>query len=134
MQTDSGEPWPPPDPDRIPRRQFKIEEHDPFTYGADSSGLDVQAFRERQQKDALRFADPNYKYRPRSLGRAGRNDSDDEADNSQESNHCQDDVGSGLEWRDSEGDRMQDFGVDEEAEWYEEENLSLAEVLRRRKI
>ncbi len=35
-------------------------------------------------------------------------------------------------WRDSEGDRLNDFGVDEDAEFYDDENIPLAELLRRR--
>lgn len=36
-------------------------------------------------------------------------------------------------WRDSEGDRLRDFGVDEEVEFYDEDDIPLAELLRRRK-
>lgn len=36
-------------------------------------------------------------------------------------------------WQNSEGDRLKDFGVDEEADFYDEEDLPLTEVLRRRK-
>lgn len=35
-------------------------------------------------------------------------------------------------WRNSEGDRLQDFGVDEDADFYDEDNIPLAELLRRR--
>ncbi|KAF2674790.1 zf-DHHC-domain-containing protein [Microthyrium microscopicum] len=36
-------------------------------------------------------------------------------------------------WRNTEGERLQDFGVDEEAEFYDEDEISLAELLRRRR-
>ena len=36
-------------------------------------------------------------------------------------------------WRNSEGETLGDFGVDEVAEFYDEDNLSLAELLRRRR-
>lgn len=36
-------------------------------------------------------------------------------------------------WQNSEGDRLKDFGVDEEADFYDEEDLPLTEVLHRRK-
>ncbi len=38
-----------------------------------------------------------------------------------------------AEWQNSEGDRLKDFGVDEETDFYDEEDLPLTEVLRRRK-
>lgn len=37
-------------------------------------------------------------------------------------------------WRNKEGERLADFGLDEDAEFYDEENdLPLAEIMRRRK-
>jgi len=51
-------------------------------------------------------------------------------------NQCitREDDGEGEEaWQDSEGDRLKDFGVDEEADFYDEDDLPLTEVLRRRK-
>lgn len=37
-------------------------------------------------------------------------------------------------WRNKEGSRLADFGLDEDAEFYDEENdLPLAEIMRRRK-
>ncbi len=36
-------------------------------------------------------------------------------------------------WRNSEGERLADFGVDEDAEFYDEDDVPLAVLLRRRK-
>lgn len=36
-------------------------------------------------------------------------------------------------WRNSEGERLADFGVDEDVEFYDEDDLPLAELLRRKK-
>jgi palmitoyltransferase len=36
-------------------------------------------------------------------------------------------------WRNKEGERLADFGLDEDAEFYDEDNLPLAEIMRRRK-
>ena len=36
-------------------------------------------------------------------------------------------------WRNKEGERLADFGVDEVAEFYDEDDLPLAEIIRRRK-
>jgi palmitoyltransferase len=38
-----------------------------------------------------------------------------------------------IRWRNKEGERLADFGLDEDAEFYDEDNLPLAEIMRRRK-
>ncbi|KAL8728771.1 MAG: hypothetical protein Q9181_005223 [Wetmoreana brouardii] len=131
---DAGKAWPPPDPDRIPRQQFKLDEQDPFTYGAGSPGLDVQAFRERQRKDMLRFTDGHVAATHRvPFYQAREESSEDAVDGSRDLTGSRHHSNSGSVWRDSEGDRLQDFGVDEEAEGYGEEGLPLAELLRQKK-
>ena len=45
-----------------------------------------------------------------------------------------DDDGAGEEgWRNREGERLGDFGVDEVAEFYDEDDMPLAEILRRKR-
>jgi palmitoyltransferase len=36
-------------------------------------------------------------------------------------------------WKDADGDRLRDFGVDEEVEFYDEDDVPLGELLRRRR-
>lgn len=36
-------------------------------------------------------------------------------------------------WRSPSGERLRDYGVDEDAEFYDEDNVPLAELIRRRK-
>ena len=36
-------------------------------------------------------------------------------------------------WRNKEGERLADFGVDEVADFYDEDDIPLAELMRRRK-
>lgn len=36
-------------------------------------------------------------------------------------------------WRNKEGERLADFGLDEDAEFYDEDDLPLSELMRRRK-
>ncbi|KAI6854850.1 hypothetical protein KC318_g22415, partial [Hortaea werneckii] len=36
-------------------------------------------------------------------------------------------------WRNKEGESLADFGVDEVADFYDEDNVPLAELMRRRK-
>lgn len=35
-------------------------------------------------------------------------------------------------WRNKEGERLADFGLDEDAEFYDEDDLPLSEIMRRR--
>ncbi|KAL8865501.1 MAG: hypothetical protein Q9174_006852 [Haloplaca sp. 1 TL-2023] len=128
-----GTSWPPPDPDRMPRRSYEVAGQDPFTFDRDSSQIDVQAFRRRQQKDALRFTNGRGLYSSTLLQQRSRTNTKERTDESQESGDDEDDTGSGPRWRDREGDRLHDFGVDEEAEGYEEDGMPLAEMVRRRK-
>ncbi|KAL8686985.1 MAG: hypothetical protein Q9218_006718 [Villophora microphyllina] len=128
IYADPGTPWPPPDPDRMPRHRYKIADRGPFTYGAHSSGPDVQGFRERQHQDYLRFANG----RVLSLNgtpfiRGGDYSIQQGAD------HKRDNPGVVPGWRDSAGDQLQDFGVDEDAEGNEEDDIPLAELLKQRK-
>jgi len=37
-----------------------------------------------------------------------------------------------FRWRNKEGERLADFGLDEDAEFYDEDNLPLSEIMRRR--
>lgn len=37
-------------------------------------------------------------------------------------------------WRNSEGERLNDFGVDEDVEFYDEDEVPLAEVMRRKNL
>ncbi|KAI4176087.1 MAG: hypothetical protein LQ348_006065 [Seirophora lacunosa] len=128
---DPGTRWPPLDPDRIPRRQYNLELCDAPTMNMDWSQPDVQAFRERQKNDVLRFAETETSIPPRTqvLHQSGV-----EYDQTQQTQAA---AGSGryarigAKWQDSEYNTLQDFGVDEEAE---EEDLPLAEVLRRKKL
>ncbi|KAL1961004.1 hypothetical protein VTO42DRAFT_4892 [Malbranchea cinnamomea] len=111
-------PWPPPDPDRIPRRQPSLNPRsNPLLVSSSASnrGLtsdSIAAFRERQQADLLRWRQRPFHERYRhhveddlSVGESGDESS-----------------GSGEEgWRTAEGDRLRDFGVDEDVEFYDYE-------------
>ncbi|KAL8833744.1 MAG: hypothetical protein Q9170_004107 [Blastenia crenularia] len=118
--------WPPPDPDRMPRVQFNIAEDDPFVYKAESSGLDVEAFRQRQRKDNMRFKEISSSSTPSEASQGRSQSSINDKMDQQHSSGAP-----GLKWRDSAGDNLWDLGVDEDAE---EDNVPLAELLRRRKL
>ncbi|KAL9579344.1 MAG: hypothetical protein Q9203_006737 [Teloschistes exilis] len=125
---DAGSSWPPPDPERMPRRRYKIADRSPFTYRADASELDVQGFRERQNQDALRFTNSRDNPIHRTSFLRGGGDS-----LQQDTDNVQDNAGTWRSSCDSTGEQLQDFGVEEDIEWKEEDDIPLGELLRYRK-
>lgn len=92
----------------------------------------VDAFRRRQQEDLKRYDEggtTSIRRRPfHERYRNGDHRSKSFASRSADSDDLRN---SGAGWRDSEGDRLDDFGVDEDAEFYDEDDTPLAELLRR---
>jgi palmitoyltransferase len=146
--------WPPPDPDRIPRRLHPINPAtDPFTIPRFSSTSDeIEAFRQRQEEDmARRGLDDTATIRRRkkfherhdSRRRAGQKEIEDEEeegedrledDNEDYNSDAYDyiEVDEGEEaWRDSDGQRLGDYGVDEDVEFYDEDEVPLSVVRER---
>ncbi|KAK5134368.1 hypothetical protein LTR08_006548 [Meristemomyces frigidus] len=143
-----SKPWPPTDPDRMMRAV-----RTPLTGTGFTQQMDVAAFRARQAADIARYedADGEYVVRRRPFHerleaanlRADQRvyeieDRDEEAsdadgDGSDETALHRVD-GAGEEgWRNKEGERLADFGVDEIADFYDEDDVPLAELIRRRK-
>ncbi|KKA17003.1 hypothetical protein T310_9371 [Rasamsonia emersonii CBS 393.64] len=128
---DPGLSWPPPDPDRIPRKPRYMDMGDPFPVRHfDSAQEEIEAFNQRQREDMERRSGGFGLQRRRKFHeRYAEQDAEGE-------NSFQDDDTSneGEEaWRNAEGDRLQDFGVDEEVEFYDEDDIPLAELMRRRR-
>ncbi len=132
--TDATQSWPPPDPDRIPRLP-KIANDQAFTYDDDSrsSHEQIDAFHRRQDEDLKRFQPVKPVIRRRPFHERYR-------DNDQEKHRNASFLGSdhalnrGEEaWRNFEGDRLDDFGVDEDIEFYDEDDIPLAELLLRQR-
>ena len=93
----------------------------------------MEAFRQRQERDFKRFTgEPNsgFHRRPFREHYRGR-----EPDGARELSPltASNQEGGKEEWQNSEGEALKDFGVDEETEFYDEDDLPLAELLRRRR-
>ena len=128
---------------------------DPFTHS-----LDVGEFRKRQAADIARYEDADGEYvvrrRPfherledmhRSSTRSVHEVDQDSAvltDDDSEDSHDgspvrrrrpgraqEQDQGGEEAWRNKEGERLADFGVDEVAEFYDEDDIPLSELQRR---
>lgn len=123
--------WPPPDPDRIIKRPEEITgeafTHDK-TYESDQARL--QAFRERQEKDLIRR-----RVEPTAQKRRPFYQRFDDRQSGSRSGDATDEPHTGEEgWRDSDGSRLKDFGVDEDAEFYDEDDVPLAQLIRQRRM
>ncbi|GAD96974.1 DHHC zinc finger membrane protein [Paecilomyces variotii No. 5] len=128
--------WPPPDPDRIPRMMKKHDTEGPFTFQQQytSAREEVEAFNRRQMEDLTlrqgRQGGAEIQRLKRFHDRLSPVD-DDEDDLSDDA-VSRKDVSEGEEaWKNSEGERLRDFGVDEEAEFYDEDDVPLAKLIQR---
>lgn len=121
--------WPPPDPDKLGRRAgctgvetYPLEEK---VFG--SVEEEREAFRKRQEADLKRW-----KKRDSRDG-----DGYYEEENKDEAEEYVSEYEEGLDgeegWTNSEGDRLRDYGVDEEADILDEDDIPLGELIRRRK-
>lgn len=105
-------PWPPPNPERMPRKDISSSKSSAFldSYDTLTPSERITSFRERQRVDQQRFMRGSAPAFPRNSGR----------------------VADGPAWRDSEGERLDDFGVDESVE-LDDEDTPLSEIVRERK-
>lgn len=147
---DPSKPWPPPDPDRMFRAVRRHIAGNGFTHS-----MDVDAFRQRQLLDLARYEDADGEYvvrrrpfheRLEALSKPQRDayddndnviviDDDDEVEREEaQSSQKRDDDGGEEAWRNKEGERLADFGVDEVAEFFDEDDLPLSELMRRRQV
>ena len=101
-------PWPPPDPDRVPRQPFRSADSGAFLANQDQMdpSEQIRAFRQRQSNDLQRHQRRH----------------DGQVDN----------PSSERSWTNSEGERLDDFGVDEEVDIIEDD-IVLSELIQRRK-
>jgi palmitoyltransferase len=151
---EEGTSWPPIDPDKLPRPPPIDRNSGGFIHDGEDGEDEVEAFRRRQEEDYKRWGtmrnhDPNVIARFRSAAAAARsrngNKSNDEDDYNEDDNGGEDIDGDyeseyeeGMDgeagWTNSDGDRLRDYGVDEEAELIVDEDIPLGELLRRRRV
>jgi palmitoyltransferase len=131
-----GQSWPPPDPDRMPRLQRKQEAEDAFihTKQALSPEEELRLFKERQQADLNRrqAQEESILLRRKRFGDRYDGESnllvDDDYLSEDDEEHSGEEA-----WADSDGNRLRDFGVEEDLEFYDEDDIPIAELLRRRR-
>ena len=118
---DESKSWPPLDPDKMPRN-WRPSAEEVREY--ESRGEEIEAFKRRQQKDYERWGGKT-ENRVKEI-----NDLDDEDEYESE---YEEGIDGEEGWTNSEGDRLRDYGVDEEAEVMADDDIPLGELLRRRK-
>ncbi|KAF2836221.1 zf-DHHC-domain-containing protein [Patellaria atrata CBS 101060] len=137
--------WPPPDPDRISRATRISEQDMAFTYGRKYDGNydEKETFRKRQEEDYKRWSETSSGFQRRrpfhqryDVFGTYKENPDEQTDEDKRSE-------TGEEgWRNWEGERLGDFGVDEEVEFYDEkgpgdaedDDIPLSELIRRKKL
>jgi palmitoyltransferase len=127
---DEDKVWPPPDPDRSYKRHAQAKNEGAFVFEKDGgSNQDmVDAFRKRQEADEVRRRRP-------FVERVAESEGHEDESSGEEDEKVKYGDGEGEEgWRNSEGERLQDFGVDEDVEFYDEQEdeIPLAELVARR--
>ncbi|KAK0874383.1 Palmitoyltransferase [Friedmanniomyces endolithicus] len=147
-----SKPWPPIDPDRMFRAARQPTPGDDATLA-----MDMESFRARQVADMARYedADGEYVVRRRPFHERAQATLDKEGGvyQSDEEEALLIDDGDEVEpagastaaggqdaddggeegWRNKEGERLADFGVDEVVDFYDEDHVPLAELVKRRK-
>lgn len=130
---DPGTVWPPPDPDRMPRIQRTAASSEAFTFHRQNltPEEELDAFRRRQEEDLYRRSMLHTVSRRRPFHERYSKGVIDDVDRDAVADVPS--AGSGEEaWQDSGGNRLQDYGVDEDIEFYDEDNIPLAELMRRK--
>jgi palmitoyltransferase len=96
----------------------------------------LTAFKKRQAEDVVRRRKPFVERLEEKVEDDGEYEYGDEASGNEEEEDGKYGDGEGEEgWRNSEGERLQDFGVDEDVEFYDEQDddIPLAELISRRR-
>lgn len=123
---DASKMWPPPDPDKMPRPARRLDQEIEIrSYG--SPAEEREAFRRRQEEDFERRLKITTQHK---VEREGDNYEDD-------ADEYESEYEEGLDgeegWTNADGERLRDFGVDEDAEVVADDDIPLGELLRRRK-
>lgn len=100
-----------------------------------SAREEIEAFNRRQSDDINRRLPFSYvQRRKRFHDRVHQTDQDASDDEHQPGPVYGDDSDDGEEsWRNADGERLRDFGVDEDVEFYDEDDIPLAVLMEQRR-
>jgi palmitoyltransferase len=116
----------------MPRQKTNFSPEAAALFSSGFSAEDIKAFRQRQQDDYEKRLQHNNTISRRKVFHK-RFDTSNAENIKPFDDREVDDYEEGEEsWRTQEGDRLADYGVDEEVEFYDEEDIPLAELVARR--
>lgn len=133
---DPGTSWPPPDPDRIPLPAHRsLPSEMPMAQSYASAREEIEAFKRRQEDDMNRRKPVSgIQRRKRFHDRYQQKEEYESEGERQPGPVYGDQSDEGEEsWRNADGERLRDFGVDEEVEFYDEDDIPLAVLMEQRK-
>jgi palmitoyltransferase len=125
---DASKVWPPPDPDKMPRAAIRLDQ-DPEIRSYRSPAEEKIAFRQRQEEDFAR----RRRNATKEVQNGGDSDEWEPEDDESEFEEYEEGLDGEEGWTNSEGERLRDFGVDEDAEIVADDDIPLGELLRRRR-
>lgn len=122
--------WPPPDPDRVPRVTDGRHGREQLLFKdmERSDAERLQNFKTRQLKDLYRSQSSHGIQRRRPFHSRCSQDGIEGDESSADGPFRGEEA-----WRNWEGEGLSDFGVDEDVEFYDEDNVPLAQVVRRKR-
>jgi palmitoyltransferase len=123
---DESKAWPPPDPDKVPRAPRRLDQ-DLEVQHYSTPAEEKEAFQKRQQEDFER------RRRPVVEDTVEEDSGSDEDELVEYESEYEEDLDGQESWTNSDGERLRDFGVDEDAEVFADDDIPLGELLRRRK-
>jgi palmitoyltransferase len=95
---------------------------------------EIDAFNSRKREEMKRLQRNAGVQRRKPFHERHKKDDYAQSDSDESELDSESDSGEGEEsWRNAEGERLRDFGVDEEAEFYDEEDIPLGVLIQRRK-
>lgn len=116
----------------MPARSSTEEHPLPASQMHDFTPEDIEAFNQRKAADLKRLNVGSKLRRRRRFQDRLQNTLRE--DDSSEASQDEDGSGDGEEgWKNSEGERLRDFGVDEEIEFYDEEDIPLAILMQQQR-
>jgi palmitoyltransferase len=114
-----------------PEEFYKRQQADHMRPSLDTGPSELR----RRQPFHVRYDKKNDQRRRDEDFAYGTDDYSNGEESEQEAHDWQPKPGEGEEgWRNSEGERLKDFGVDEDAEFYDEDDVPLGELIRRKNL
>jgi palmitoyltransferase len=115
----------------MPRQKSQYDPAEEAAFNKAYSSTEIDDFRQRQQQDYGQKLQHDNTVRRRQVFHKRFNKSGIDVVTSQADGDVHDSEEGEESWRTREGDRLGDYGVDEDIEFYDEEDLPLSELARR---